>query len=236
MFGIFNPSKVEISNFKGYQIYDDISKESKLGDSARFLNIMANRGGRLGACIGLYTDGSNAYFEELPHYRDEKNLNLLYEKIRKNNNKEEENMNLFADKNNTLISPGMPNKKTIIKAFMAKVLSITKQKKKYDITWGTHSLPDELDVDGYRLVPMVNLNGETCSRCWFSKVCPNSNIPCTPIVYWTPKTDENGETVDSIESDNKELNKTKNAAIGFQIGSGEKNDSESTTKRKKRKK
>lgn len=217
MFGIFNPSKVDINEFKGYVIYDSINKESKLGDNARFINIMANRGGRLGAVIGLYTDGSNAYFEELPHYREENKLNIIYERIRNNNKDSKETNTLFTPMNSN--NNGMPSKKTTIKAFMAKILNISKLKKKYNINWDVHSLPDELDVDGMRFIPMVNQTGDTCSKCWFQKDCAKSNIPCTPIVYWVLKNPDNDNSSsinnENVEENGNEIKASRNGKIGF---------------------
>lgn len=225
MIGIFNPAKVNLNTFNGYLIYDELTKEDVLGDNARFINIMANRGGKLGAILPLYTDGSNAYFEEVPSLREHKKLEEYYNKVKEaRKQRESESEPVFNNKplipNNNFNN--MPDKKPkVIRSFFAKILSISKNKKKYDVSWDVNSLPDKLYIDGYNLIPMVSTDGTTCEKCWFDAHCHKSNIPCTPLVYWVP---ENAvkDTTDNVEiteeKENKKNKKIKNNTtkkIGF---------------------
>lgn len=83
MLGIFNPTKISKDSFRGYIIKD--GNTPILGDNARFLKIMIQRWGPLGGEVGLYTDGPNAYFEELPPVSDTQAINDLYTKMRNKN-------------------------------------------------------------------------------------------------------------------------------------------------------
>lgn len=222
MIGIFNPAKVNVNIFNGYIIYDELTKEDVLGDNARFINIMANRGGKLGAVLPLYTDGSNAYFEEIPSLRERKKLEEYYEKVKEARKQDKEPEIVTEDKPlepNLNFNNAMPDKKPrIIKTFFAKILSISKSKKKYDVKWDVNSLPDKLNVDGCNLIPMVSPDGNTCEQCWFYNNCCKSNIPCTPLVFWTPENlAEDSSVTTKVKKNNKDKNikNETNKKIGF---------------------
>lgn len=96
MIGMFNPTKISKETFRGYIIKE--GNTPVLGDNARFLKIMVHRWGPLGAEIGLYTDGPNAYFEELPPIRDTQAIDDLYTKMRT------KNANKVVNKHTTIFS------------------------------------------------------------------------------------------------------------------------------------
>ena len=171
MIGIFNPTKVSKKTFKGYLMKDEISGQIVLGDRARFIKIMAQRRGAFGGVIGLYTDGPNAYFEELPRPGTPE-LNNLYNKLRMENN-----------------PPTVkPQTQTIFKSYMAKLLKsikLTKTNKQYNIVWDEKDVPDVIEVDGNLLKRMKGFDGNTCKKCWLADKC-NRSIPCTPTSYYYP--------------------------------------------------
>lgn len=216
MFGIFNPSKVNLDTFNGYLIYDNINKEDVLGDNARFVNIMANRGGRLGAILSLYTDGSNAYFEELPSLREKKKLEEFYEKLRNKRNLE---MMKTEEKEQSLITSQNSNQPIkVIKSFFANIVSVKKAKKKYELYWDLESLPDKLHIGYNYLIPILSDKENVCDKCWFHNECNRSDIPCAPRVYWTleePQPQNNTQETNKIEIKNQEEEKDK--TIGFKF-------------------
>jgi hypothetical protein len=61
--GLFNPSKHQINNFKGYDI-------TKLGNNFRSLEILADREGDSNQLCPLYFEGECSFFTELPKTTD----------------------------------------------------------------------------------------------------------------------------------------------------------------------
>lgn len=72
--GLFSPYKFELRDYKGYDI-------TKLKDNCRFLEVIVNRGGKMGGIIGLYFNGESCYFEELPQTTEYAKLNEIYARI-----------------------------------------------------------------------------------------------------------------------------------------------------------
>lgn len=215
LLGVFNPSKVgNINNIKGYPIFDDISKKEILGDGVRIINIAANRDGPTGGVLGLYTDGSNSYFEEMPR-PDSVDIQQYYNNIKKRRNalaKQKDFSMLNLRSINCIRLFKTKRKKSLnLKIFCNKILHISKKRKKFIPAWDYKSLPDELNLDGYSLIPMVCTDDDPCRRCFFQDNC--DSIPCSPIVYWTPKGEsKQQESVKQTESTSK---KDENKTIGF---------------------
>lgn len=76
--GLFSPYKFELKSYGGYDI-------TRLKDSCRFLEVLANRGGIMGGIIGLEFNGESCYFKELPHPSDTQQINAVYDRIRLTN-------------------------------------------------------------------------------------------------------------------------------------------------------
>jgi len=70
--GLFDPFRHEIPNYKGYDI-------KRFKDRIRFMEILANRGGRAGVICPLYFDGATNFFKELPRIDDKQQLHSVYE-------------------------------------------------------------------------------------------------------------------------------------------------------------
>ena len=77
MIGITNPDAFDMKEFKGYNI-------TKLGDSARFINIPLGRDSASNVVLGLYFDGATGFYKALPKPDDVVNLSKVYELIRRN--------------------------------------------------------------------------------------------------------------------------------------------------------
>lgn len=71
LIGVFSPFRHELPEYKKYDI-------TKLGDNARFVEVILNRGGRSGGMIGLYFDGVTCDWAELPRPDDYTTMNKLY--------------------------------------------------------------------------------------------------------------------------------------------------------------
>jgi hypothetical protein len=77
LLGLFNPSdpRINMPNYGGYDI-------EKLDGNVRFLEVILNRGGRLGGRIGLFFDGATCDWKELPPPSDKRSLEKVYNHIR----------------------------------------------------------------------------------------------------------------------------------------------------------
>lgn len=223
MLGIFNPTKVGKTEYKGYIITQD--RQPILGDNARFLNVMVQRQGPLGDYVGLYTDGPNAYFEELPSIKDSNYLSQYYNKV------------MQMRKENAEINKKQP--KLLYLAKLVKKLRVTKTKKQYNAIWNLEDLPEMLDVDGSILIPRVCTNENPCKKCWLRDKC-NGTVPCAPLVYWDGATEAEFQEIykNKKESDNKtkvtvsdsDISTKTFKPIGFKQVN---NDKENTKKTKK---
>lgn len=227
MIGIFNPTKVSKDTFGGYIIKE--GSQPVLGDNARFIKMMVQRQGPSGGQIGLYTDGPNAYFEELPPARgDDEALGKLYARMRLEKAPKPRGK--------------QPQQGQTKFAFMARILNsikLTKTKKVYSIDWEKNKLPEIIEVDGNFLGRGISTNQNPCKFCWFTDKC-SGNIPCTPTTFWEPVDlqdlqDAFGKDIEiegyAITSDNQlikrtELNngkqqstKTRKKAVGFELSS-----------------
>jgi hypothetical protein len=75
LLGLFNPSKHELPEYKGYDI-------TKLKDNCRFLEVILNRGGSGGGLIALFFDGATCNWRELPKLDNDKELKQMYNFIK----------------------------------------------------------------------------------------------------------------------------------------------------------
>lgn len=71
VFGLFDPFRHEIPNYKGYDI-------KQFRDRIRFMEILAYRGGRAGVISPLYFDGATNHFKELPLITEKEKLLNVY--------------------------------------------------------------------------------------------------------------------------------------------------------------
>jgi hypothetical protein len=75
--GLFDPYRHEIPTYKGYDV-------RKFKDRIRFMEVLANRGGRAGIICPMYFDGATNFFQELPNVESEKaELIKVYEFLKK---------------------------------------------------------------------------------------------------------------------------------------------------------
>jgi hypothetical protein len=70
--GLFSPFRHEIKNYYGYDTV-------KFRDHIRFLEVLADRGGKSGTVCPLYFDGATNYFKELPLSTDTQAMNSVYQ-------------------------------------------------------------------------------------------------------------------------------------------------------------
>ena len=173
MIGIFNPTKVSKDQCYGYVIRE--GNQEVLGDNARFIKMMVQRQGPSGGKIGLYTDGPNAYFEELPSIRDTENLGKLYAKMRAEK----------APKTNKSNNPQIGQSRFAFMARLLRSVSLTKNRKSYSVNWDLPNMPEVIEVDNNFLMRKNCLSQNPCKLCWFMDKC-SSNIPCCPTTFWDP--------------------------------------------------
>lgn len=77
--GLFDPFRHEIPVYQGYDI-------KRFKHRIRFMEILANRGGRASVVCPMYFDGATNYFKELPNPEDEKEeLLKVYQFLNTNN-------------------------------------------------------------------------------------------------------------------------------------------------------
>lgn len=76
LLGLFSPFKYELPEYKGYDI-------TKLRDNCRFLEVILNRGGKVGGLIGLFFDGATCTFAELPSPNDKTAMNQVYQYLQR---------------------------------------------------------------------------------------------------------------------------------------------------------
>jgi hypothetical protein len=75
--GITSPHAFELREFLKYDI-------TKLGRSAKFLEVVQSRDGESNAILGMYFDGAVGYYAPLPRYDNLTELNKVYQLIQRN--------------------------------------------------------------------------------------------------------------------------------------------------------
>jgi hypothetical protein len=73
--GLFDPSRLGLSTYKGYDIADGLKSYG------RFMNVIANRDGEMGGICPLFFDGAVCNFEELPRPDDVSEIRKYYDKV-----------------------------------------------------------------------------------------------------------------------------------------------------------